>query len=122
MLSAGVAGTLEDFALLVGLGVGDLIGGGERPDLILAEARPIGISERAERNAQSMTGAANLFVDLEPALKLSLVVDAEHPREAPALARRVRLLGVALRKRESAREDERRGRKSERGKPEADHR
>ena len=41
-------GALEDFALLIGLGVGDLIGRGERPDLVLAEARPIGIGERAE--------------------------------------------------------------------------
>ena len=46
-------GALEDFALLVGLGVGDLIGRRERPDLILAEARPVGLGERAERNARA---------------------------------------------------------------------
>src|SRR4029077_2720113 len=60
--------TLEDFALLVRLRVGDLIGGGERPDLVLAEARPIGIRERAERNAQSVGGAESLL--LEPSTRL----------------------------------------------------
>src|SRR6202050_3690425 len=110
-------GALENFALLVGLGVGDLIGGGERLNLVLAEARPVGIGERAERNAQGMAGAANLLVHLEPALKLSLVIDAEHPREAPALSGRVRLLSVALRDHGGhARKNKRRGSKGKRGK------
>jgi hypothetical protein len=70
-----------------------------------------------------MTGAANLLVHLEPALKLTLVIDAEHPREAPALARRVRLVSVALREHGGyARKDKRRGRKGKRGKLDTDHR
>ena len=118
------AGALEDLALVVGRGVGDLIRGGKRLDLILGEARPARLGERAERNAQSVTGAADLLVHLEPALKLRRVVDAEHAPEAPAQTRRVRLVSIALReRRQSAREGERhRGRESESGKPDTDHR
>ena len=43
MMSAGVAGRLKISPLSLGVGVGDLIGGRERPDLILAEARPVGL-------------------------------------------------------------------------------
>ena len=100
-----------------------MIGGGQRPDLILAEARPVGIGERAERNAQSVAGAADFLVDLESALQLRLVVDAEHAGEAPVLARGLRLFGVALReRRRRAREDERHGREGQGGELDTDHR
>ena len=115
--------TLVDFALVIGLRVGDLIAGGERLDLILAEARTVRIRECAEWNAQRMTGAANLLVHLEAALKLRLVVNAEHAGETPVLARRLRLFSLLLRqRRQRARERERHGGGGKGGEFDTDHR
>ncbi len=49
-----------------------------------------------------MAVAADFLVDLEPALQLGLIVRAEQAGEAPALPRRVRLLGRVLGERDRA--------------------
>ena len=86
---------LEILALVVRRVVGDLIGRRESLDLRLAEAGAVGIAEGTEGNAQAMAGRADLFVYLEAALELRLIVDPEQTGEAPVLARRLglRLVG-----------------------------
>ena len=83
-----LAGALEHLALVV-RPIGHLEAGGDRRRLRLGEARTAGIGKIAERQKlEAVTGRADLAVDLEAALQLRGIVQAERPGKRPMLPRR----------------------------------
>ena len=85
--------TLEHLALVV-RAVGDLVWplGSERLDRLFRELRTAGLREVAESTSlQAMAGRANLLVNLEAALQLSLVELAGEAAERPVLTLRFRV-------------------------------
>src|SRR5262249_52889794 len=84
----GPGWSLEHLPLIVGLFVGDLVGGGDSLDLVLvvAEIGKVAKIEMLDR----MAGGADLLVNLKAALRRSPVVGAEDAVERPLLARRRR--------------------------------
>ncbi len=80
------AGPLEHIALVVGA-VLDLVFRRDRRDLRRGEFRSTLLAEIAERQQrETVTGLANVMIDLEPALELATIELAERAGERPRVA------------------------------------
>src|SRR5690606_26289471 len=71
---------------LLGVGIDDLVFGGQRFDLLFRKLRPAWFAEVAERDQpEAVATRAYLAVDLKAALQLVLIEGAEDPGERPGL-------------------------------------